>query len=93
MAHVEGVLTLVNSHGPWFRIQGAHLATPGVRVQLSAESGITVDLIFGRAMWVRLGWYPKHSHCRSGVLPSSGLPALLHRCWAKKLTDKVIRLA
>lgn len=93
MAHVEGVLTLVNSHGPWFRIQGAHLAESGARVQLSAESGITVDLVFGSALWIRFGWYPKHSACRSGHLTSSGLPALLHRCWAKRLTDKVIRLA
>jgi hypothetical protein len=89
MAHVEGTLCLVNTHGPWFRVQGRHLAKPGLRVRLSPQEGVIIDAVFGRQVWVTLGWYPRHLACRE-VRGVGGLPSLRHRCWAKSLRARTI---
>jgi hypothetical protein len=89
MAHLEGTLCLVNASGPWFRLQGRHLAKPGVRVRMSSQEGVIVDLAFGRQAWLTLGWYPRHVLCRE-VRGVGGMPSLRHRCWAKNLRSRTI---
>lgn len=84
MSHLEGVLTLVNSSGPWFRIQGRHLRSVGAprvgfQVFTAPDSGITVDFHAGEALWIRAGWYPTHKAC---ALLAHGRR---HRCWARWL--------
>lgn len=91
MTHLEGTLCLVNAHGPWFRVQGRHLAKPGVRVSLSPQEGVTVDVAFGRQMWVTFGWYPRHALC-SETCATGSLPSLRHRCWAKRLRRRTFIL-
>jgi hypothetical protein len=84
VSHLEGVLTLVSDSGPWFRIQGRHVrednAKPlGLRLALSAFSGVTLDVHFGAIMWIRAGWYPAHNTCQPTLV------RLDHRCFGRWL--------